>query len=106
MDGRREGGPEEDGCHKLEDTCTQKRRLEDGREGDQGPTRTVEPWSSSNSRYIPSFIDNVTGHENINYVNMFSKEITSLQFYHGDVRSLLTSEECRKIPHDSRKKCA
>ena len=40
-------GPEEDGCHKLEDTCTQKRRLEDGREGGQGPTRTVEPWSSS-----------------------------------------------------------
>ena len=47
MDGRREGGPEEDGCHKLEDTCTQKRRLEDGREGGQGPTWTVEPWSSS-----------------------------------------------------------
>jgi hypothetical protein len=23
--------------------CTQKRRLEDGREGGQGPTRTVEP---------------------------------------------------------------
>jgi len=22
---RREGGPEEDGCHKLEDTCAQKR---------------------------------------------------------------------------------
>ena len=32
MDGRREGGPEEDGCHKLEDTCAQMRRLEDGRE--------------------------------------------------------------------------
>ena len=32
---------------KLEDTCTQKRRLEDGREGGQGPTRAVEPWSSS-----------------------------------------------------------
>ena len=47
MDGRREGGPEEDGCHRLEDTCTQKRRLEDGREGGQGPTRTVEPWSSA-----------------------------------------------------------
>ena len=45
MDGRRERGPEEDGCHKLEDTCTQKRRLEDGREGGQGPTRTVEPWN-------------------------------------------------------------
>jgi len=44
--GRCEGGPEEDGCHKLEDTCTQKRRLEDGREGGQGPTRTEEPWSS------------------------------------------------------------
>ena len=49
VDGRPEGGPEEDGCHKLEDTCTQKRRLEDGREGSQGPTRTVEPWSSSRS---------------------------------------------------------
>ena len=47
MDGRREAGPEEDGCHKLEDTCTQKRRLEDDREGGQGPIRTVEPWSSS-----------------------------------------------------------
>ena len=47
MDGRCEGGPEEDGCHKLEDTCTQKRRLEDGREGGQGPTRTVEPCSSN-----------------------------------------------------------
>ena len=57
-----EGGPEEDGCHKLEDTCTQKdgchkledtctqkRRLENGREGGQGPTRTVEPWSSSST---------------------------------------------------------
>ena len=43
MDGRREGEPEEDGCHKLGDTCTQKRRLEDGREEGQGPTRTVEP---------------------------------------------------------------
>ena len=50
MDGQREGGPEEDVCHKLEDTCTQKRRLEDGSEGGQGPTRTVEPWSSSSSR--------------------------------------------------------
>ena len=49
MDRRREGGPEEDGCHKLEDTCTQKRRLEGGREGGQGPTRTVEPWSSSST---------------------------------------------------------
>ena len=49
MDGRRVGGPEEDGCHKLEDTCTQKRRLENGREGGQGRTRTVEPWSSSSS---------------------------------------------------------
>ena len=49
VDGRREGGPEEDGCHKLEDTCTQKRRMEDGREGGQGPKRTVEPWSSSSS---------------------------------------------------------
>ena len=47
MDGRREGGSEEDGCHKLEETCTQKRRQEDGREGGQGTTRTVEPWSSS-----------------------------------------------------------
>ena len=47
VDGRREGGPEEDGCHRLEDTCAQKRGLEDGREGGQGPTRTVEPWSSS-----------------------------------------------------------
>ena len=51
MDGRREGRPEEDGCHKLEDTCTPKRRLEDGREGGQGPTRTVEPWSSSSIGY-------------------------------------------------------
>ena len=55
----REGGPEEDGCHRLEDTCTQKdgchrledtctqkRRLEDGREGGQGPTKTGEPLSS------------------------------------------------------------
>ena len=49
MDGGREGGPEKNGCHKLEDTCTQKRRLEDGRKGGQGPTRTVEPWSSSSS---------------------------------------------------------
>ena len=49
MDGRREGGPEEDGCHKLEDTCTQKRRPEDGREGGQGPTRNVELWSSNSS---------------------------------------------------------
>ena len=24
VDGRREGGPEEDVCHKVEDTCTQK----------------------------------------------------------------------------------
>ena len=49
MDGRREGGPEGDGCHKLEDTCTQKRRLEGDREGGQGPTRTVESWSSSST---------------------------------------------------------
>ena len=49
VDGRREGGPKEDGCHKLEDTCTQKIRLEDSHEGGQGPTRTVEPWSSSSS---------------------------------------------------------
>ena len=49
MDGRREGGPEEDGFHKLEDICTQNRRLEVAREGGQGPTRTVEPWSSSSS---------------------------------------------------------
>ena len=35
--------------YRLEDTCTQKRRLEDGREGGQGPARTVEPWSSSSS---------------------------------------------------------
>ena len=49
MDGRCEGGPEGQGCHKLEDTCTQKRWLEDGREGGQGPTRFVEPWSSSSS---------------------------------------------------------
>ena len=52
MDGRYEGGPEEDGCHKLEDTCTQKRRLEDGREEGQGPTRAVEPWSSSSSMMV------------------------------------------------------
>ena len=52
VDGRHEGGPEEDGCHKLEDTCTQNRRLEDGREGGQGPTRTVGPWSSS--KYVRS----------------------------------------------------
>ena len=52
VDGRCEGGPEEDGCHKLEDMCTQKRRLEDGREGGQGPTRTVEPWNSSSSSSI------------------------------------------------------
>ena len=45
VDGRREGGPEEDGCHKLEDTCAQRRRLEDGHEGGQGPTRTVESCS-------------------------------------------------------------
>ena len=44
VDGRRE----EDGCHKLEDTCAQK-RLEDGREGGKGPTRTVEPWNSSSN---------------------------------------------------------
>ena len=37
---------------QLEDTCTQKRRLEDGREGGQGPTRTVEPWSSSSSSSV------------------------------------------------------
>ena len=49
MDGRRDGGPEEDGCHKLEDTCTHKRRLEYGREGGQGRTRTVESCSSSSS---------------------------------------------------------
>ena len=36
-------------CHKLEDTCTQKRRLEDGSEGGQGPTRTVESWSNKMS---------------------------------------------------------
>ena len=32
VDGRREGGPEEDGCYRLEDTCTQKdgcHKLED-----------------------------------------------------------------------------
>ena len=40
---------QKDGCHKLEDTCTQKRRLEDGREGGQGPRRTVDPWSSGSS---------------------------------------------------------
>ena len=49
MDGRREGGPEKDGCHKLQVACAQKRRLEDGCEGGQGPTRTVEPWSISSS---------------------------------------------------------
>ena len=49
MDGQREGGPEEDGCHRLEDTCTQKRRLEDGHDGGQGPTRTVVSWGSSSS---------------------------------------------------------
>jgi hypothetical protein len=43
IDGRREGGPEEVGCYRLEDTCTQKRRLEDGRDGGQGATRTVQP---------------------------------------------------------------
>jgi len=26
-------GPEEDGCHTLEDMCAQKRQLEDGHEG-------------------------------------------------------------------------
>ena len=57
MNGRREGGPEEVGCHKLEDTCAQKRRLEDGREGGQGPTRTVEPWSSSR-KYSIALPDN------------------------------------------------
>jgi hypothetical protein len=41
VDGRCEGGPEKDGCHELEDTCAQMRRLEDGREGGQGRTRTV-----------------------------------------------------------------
>jgi len=30
----------------------QKRGLEDGREGGQGPTRTVQPWSSSSSSSI------------------------------------------------------
>ena len=50
---RRAGGPEEDGCHKLEDTCTQKRRQEDGREGGQGLTRTIQPWSSSRSSNNP-----------------------------------------------------
>ena len=49
MDGPREGGPGENGCYTLEDTCTQKGRLEDGCEGGQGPTRTVEPWISSSS---------------------------------------------------------
>ena len=33
----------------MEDTCAQKRRLEDGREGGQWPKRTVEPQSSSSS---------------------------------------------------------
>jgi len=31
---------------------------EDGREGGQGPTRTVEPWSSSSSRHVDTM--NVT----------------------------------------------
>ena len=57
MDGRREGGPEEDGCNKLEVTCTQKRRMEDGREGGQGPTRTAEPLSSSISSSSSSKIN-------------------------------------------------
>ena len=39
------------GVTNWEDTCTQKRRLEDFREGGQGPTRTVEPWSSSSKGY-------------------------------------------------------
>ena len=52
MDGRREGGTEEDGCHKLKETCTQKGRLEDGHEGGQGTTRTVEPWNSSSSSIL------------------------------------------------------
>jgi len=55
VDGRREGGPEEDGYHKLEVTCTQKRRLEDGHEAGQGPTRTVEPWSSSSSYKLEAY---------------------------------------------------
>ena len=36
----------------LEDTCKQKRGLEDGREGGQGPTRNVEPWNNSSSYRI------------------------------------------------------
>ena len=50
MDGRIERGPEGDGCQKLKDTRTQKRWLENCREQGQGPTRFVEPWSSSSSR--------------------------------------------------------
>ena len=46
---------EEDGCHKLEDMCTQKRRMQDGREGGQGPTRTVEPWSSSSPYFCLNY---------------------------------------------------
>ena len=44
-----------------------EKQLEDGREGGQGPTRTVEPWSSSSRRpavflvqgYILSLVVNV-----------------------------------------------
>ena len=89
VDGRREGGPQEDGCHRLEDTCTQKDRchkledmctqkdgchkLEDTctqkRRMEDGPTRTVEPWSSSSSssstrHYSKHFIVNLFIYKN------------------------------------------
>jgi hypothetical protein len=50
VDGRCEGGPEEDGCHELEDTCTQKRRLKDGREG--GPRSYMDCRAKESSQEV------------------------------------------------------
>ena len=84
MDGRCEGGPEEDGCHKLEDTCTQKRRLEDGREGGQGTTRTVEPWSSSSSsnNWHMGYVDKGDRMANSYSINRRTWKWTKKLFFH------------------------
>ena len=51
---------------------TQKRQLEDGREGGQGPTRTVEPWSSSKRVYAIEHTKTYTLHRRQNVVKLNS----------------------------------
>ena len=80
---------EEDGCHKLEDTCTQERRLVDGRGGGQGATGTVEPWSSSSSS------SSIASHpnEDVDWIQLAQDRDKSCEFDNGDWGSM-KSWEC------------